>query len=220
VRFDHANPTASIVGINQSPAVVNYLIGNDPTQWHTDLPTYSGIVYQQLYRGIELRYEGTGGQLKSTYVIAPGVEPSRLRWRYDGKRRVYVDGMGNLVIELDRPNGQSAEDRTLIEQAPVAWQDIERERRSVDASYTLANDGSVGFALGQYDPTYPLTIDPILTYSTFLGSGGEEEAFSIAVDGSQNIYLTGYTYSTSFPTNRGTYPRIRPCTKSWAYCQR
>src|SRR5207249_5638530 len=48
-----------------------------------------------------------------------------------------------------------------------------------------------------------------LVYSTYLGGGGSggqfstggvDEGFGIAVDSSRSAYVTGYTYSTSFPT--------------------
>ena len=32
---------------------VNDLRGDDPTQWRTDLPTYAGISYEDLYAGID-----------------------------------------------------------------------------------------------------------------------------------------------------------------------
>jgi uncharacterized protein (TIGR03437 family) len=39
-----------------------------------------------------------------------------------------------------------------------------------------------------------------LAYSTFLGGSLDEEAWALAVDGSGAAYVTGYTYSTDYPT--------------------
>jgi hypothetical protein len=39
-----------------------------------------------------------------------------------------------------------------------------------------------------------------LVYSTYLGGSGMEEAFALALDSSKNIYITGRTGSTDFPT--------------------
>jgi len=63
----------------------------------------------------------------------------------------------------------------------------------VPAAFKL--DGQqVGFDLGTYDPAYVLTIDPSLMWNTFLGgSGGDDEGNAIAMDGSGNIYVTGYS---------------------------
>ena len=79
LRFDGAKTSPDIVSVDQLPGIANYYIGADPANWHTDLPTYAGITYQQLYPGIDLHYGGADGQLKSTYLIAPGTDPTRLR---------------------------------------------------------------------------------------------------------------------------------------------
>ena len=100
------------------PGVVNYLIGSDSTRWRTNLPTYAALTYQQLYSGIDLRYDGADEHLKSSYSVAPGADPARIRWRYLGPTDVRVHATtGNLVIRLPAP-GPGHRGRTLIEQAP------------------------------------------------------------------------------------------------------
>ena len=49
-----------------------------------------------------------------------------------------------------------------------------------------------------------------LEYSTFLGGGvtGPDEGYDIAIDGSGNAYVTGYTYNSDFPTTAGAFDRI------------
>jgi hypothetical protein len=200
LSFDGANPSPTIVGIDQLESKVNYLTDSDPAKWQTDLPTFGGIVYQQLYPGIDLHYEITDSSLKSTYTIASGANPTLLRWRYTGAESVQVDTSGNLVIKLAPPRGRPTEPRSLTEQAPIAWQDINGQRIPVAAAYSVAGDGSVSFTLGQYDPAYELIIDPVLSFSSYLGgSNTSEAAFAVAVDNAQNIYITGYTFSTNFP---------------------
>ncbi|MEW5986533.1 MAG: SBBP repeat-containing protein, partial [Chloroflexota bacterium] len=44
-----------------------------------------------------------------------------------------------------------------------------------------------------------------LTYSTFLGGSAQEEAQALALDGSGNAYLTGWTSSTDLPTTPGAF---------------
>jgi hypothetical protein len=203
IRFDGANPTPDIIATDRSPEIVNYFVGDDPAKWHTNLPTYAGITYQQLYPGIDLHYEGTGAHTKSTYIVAPGADASRIRWRYVGARSLSVGDDASLSISLDRLKGQSPADQILTEQAPVAWQDIGGQRVPVATRYVLNDDGSIGFVLGQYNLTYQLTVDPILTYNSYLGGSGLDQAYGVAADNSQNIYVTGYTISTNFPTVNG-----------------
>ena len=190
LHFVDAAP-ATLVGGQEGTGRVNYLRGNDPRAWADRSADLYGIVYSGLYPGVDLQYSGAGGQLKGTYTLAAGADPARLRWRYDGATGVQVDAAGNLHIAWAGA--------PLTEQAPVAWQERDGQRVAVAARYAVAADGSIGFALGAYDRTQPLILDPTLTYSTYLGGSDADEATGIAVDGAGNVYMTGYTYSTNFP---------------------
>jgi hypothetical protein len=194
LRFDGADDARRLVNAESLPGVVNYFTGSDSSHWRTNLPTYAGIVYRQLYPGIDLRYDGARSTLKGTYTLAPNADPLRIRWRYEGATGVRVDEQsGDLLISL-------SDAATLVEEAPTAWQTRDGARVSVTVHYALAQDGSIGFALGEYDPNQPLTIDPRLIYSTYLGGGAFDGAKGIAVDFAGNVYVTGVTQSTNFPT--------------------
>jgi hypothetical protein len=177
------------------PGRVNYIRGKEKAKWHTNIATYPSIAYENLYPGIGLHYSGTEGHLKGTYVISAHADPSNIKWRYDGAQSTTLDGKGRLHIELKAADGQPLE---LIEEAPVAWQEIDGNRTPVDVRYDLASDGTIGFVLGAYNPAYALTIDPTITYSTYLGSSGFDVCVAIAVRNG-NAYVTGWTNSTTFP---------------------
>src|SRR5579864_2267668 len=115
LRFENASPTVALSGADQLPGTANFFIGNDPSQWYTDVPTYASVVYHDLYPGVDLSYAGHPGLLKGTYSLAAGVEPSVIHWRYDGATDANLDASGNLQITA--PDGV-----TLTEQLPVAWQ--------------------------------------------------------------------------------------------------
>src|SRR6266540_3392491 len=200
LRFDRTNPSPQLQAETPLPGVVNYLIGDDSSQWHINVPTYAGVVYNQLYDGIDLHYSGTEGQIKRTYTLAPNADPSLIQWRYVGARDLHLDSTtGDLVMTLPAPTTGLSE-TTLIERAPRAWQDISGVRVPVSVTYQVAVNGSASFNLGAYDHSQPLTIDPVLSYSTFLGGSGKEDSRAIALDGSGNIVLAGEAASSNFPT--------------------
>ncbi|MBX3083231.1 MAG: SBBP repeat-containing protein [Anaerolineae bacterium] len=193
MRLIGANETAAITGNDPLAGIVNYFIGNDPSQWHANVSTYAGIMYRGVYPGIDLRYDGHEGRLKGTYTVAAGADPSVIRWRYEGNAGLSIDKKSaDLLITL--ANGS-----VLREVAPTAWQEKLGHREAVKARYQLDGD-SVQFDLGAYDARLPLVIDPTIEYSYDIGGSGKDVGVGIAVDSSGDVYLTGYTSSAWFPT--------------------
>ena len=69
----------------------------------------------------------------------------------------------------------------------------------MDGGFVLAGE-SVSFAIGEYDASLPLIIDPAISYSTLLGGSGANAANALAVDSTGAAYIAGFTESTNFPT--------------------
>ncbi|MBD2017180.1 SBBP repeat-containing protein [Microcoleus sp. FACHB-53] len=203
-----ANPNPSIVGLNPLPGVANFLLGNDPSQWYTNVSTYGGVVYQNVYAGIDRVFKGTEGELKSEFIVAPGADPGQIRMNFSGVESIQLRDDGALVLQT--PLGE------LIEEAPYIYQEINGQRQVVQGAYTLLGNNQVGFTLGTYNPAYTLVIDPVLEYSTYLGGNGnaaggfDEVGNGIAVDAT-GVYLTGSTPSTNFPVTAGAVqPTLNP----------
>jgi hypothetical protein len=197
MQFLGANPAAAISGGDPLPGKVNYFLGNDPSRWRTNLPTWSGVTYADLYPGVDLIYSGASGSLKGTYMIATGADPSRIQWRYKGAQQPTIDAAGSLQIQMSTVGSSPV---TITEQTPVAWQDVSGTRVAVTVSYLVSKDGAISFALGSYNREYPLTIDPALTLSTFLTNMGNGIGVGVAVDPAGNIYVGGDTIATGSPS--------------------
>ncbi|MCB0194515.1 MAG: SBBP repeat-containing protein [Anaerolineae bacterium] len=193
-RFLNTEPDVQIKGSMPLPGVVNRYEGLDINTWQTGLTTYGQVSYHGLYPGIDLMYDGQQGLLKGTFTVAPGSDPGRIRWHYPQAQQIAIDASsGDMEITF-------ANQATLTEQAPIAWQTIAGQQNPVAVQFQADDDTNIaGFALGDYDPAYPLIIDPTLIYSTTFGGNSDDIAVDIATDNAGNIYLTGHTYSTSFP---------------------
>jgi hypothetical protein len=176
-----ASPSATATRLDPLVTKTNYLVGSDPSQWHTNIPNFGRVEYQNVYAGIDLAYYGNQGQLEYDFVVAPGANPNAIKLSIQGAPSVALDGQGNLV--LHEPGGD------VTEQAPVVYQDIGGVRQSVAGKFVLAGN-TVGFQVGTYDPTRPLVIDPTLSYSSYIG-GYAGRMFAIAVDSTGAAYLTG-----------------------------
>ena len=113
IRFLDANPAATLAGGAPAPGRVNYFLGRAPRHWQVNLPTYAALTYQGLYPGIDLEYAGTGAHLKGTYHLAPGADPTRIRWQYTNADKVAVDAQGNLQIDTKTPSSLSTQHSAL-----------------------------------------------------------------------------------------------------------
>ena len=192
VRFAHSSAAVELTATKRLAGSVNYLVGNDPTWWRRDVPTFAELRYGGLWSGIDLSYEGTMRALKGTYTVAPGADPSLIVWRYEGADAVRLDAAsGSLVV--------TAGGRTVTEQAPVAWQEDGERRIPVAAAFALSETGDASFVIGAYDPARALVIDPYLVYATLIGGSDTDEGRDIALDAAGNVYITGHTHSADFP---------------------
>ena len=214
MRLVGANPAAKVSGLNELPGTSNYFIGNDPKKWRTDVPNYAKVKYESVYPGVDLVYYGNQRQLEYDFVVAPGADPSAIRLNVGAKlssakgaqrrARLRIDPNGDLVasvageeVRFHKPvvyQSAAAPVSSSASAGPSTLQSIatkaSESRRYLDGRYVLQAGNQVRFHIGAYDKTEPLVIDPVLTYSSLIGSGGDSGS-GIAVDGSGNVYLTG-----------------------------
>jgi uncharacterized protein (TIGR03437 family) len=197
MKFVGANPEAEAIGREMLPGKSNYLIGNDPGKWLTNIPSYAKVEYQQLWPGVDLVYYGNQRQLEYDFVVAPGADPRAIRISFDGAEKLKVDELGNLALRIGGDE--------ITFRKPTVYQEVNGARREIAGEYALRGR-QAGFHLGDYDASRPLVIDPILTYSTYLGGSFDDEGRSIAVDAAGAAYVTGATSSANFPIEKAFNP--------------
>ncbi len=187
-----ANATPAVTGHDEQPGKVNYFLGNDPAKWHTNVATFARVEYDDVYPGIDLVWHGSPRQLEYDFVAAPGADPTAIRLRFAHADRIELDAAGDLVLHT---GGQE-----LRQHAPVVYQDVGGQRQEVASRFVLEGQ-QVRFDVAAYDAGRPLVIDPVLSYSTYLGGSYTELGNALAVDpASGDALLTGHTQSTNFPT--------------------
>jgi hypothetical protein len=188
LRFENANRRAALAGEDPLEGRSHYFVDG---MSRLDVPHFARARVRDLYRGIDLVYQASGRDLEYDLVVAPHGDPGAVRFSFPGADRVSLERSGDLVVESG-----AARIRHL---RPRIYQRIDGEDRFVTGRYVPRGHGRYGVRVGPYDRRHPLVIDPVLGYSTALGGKSVDAALAIAVDGSGNAFVTGWTTSTNFP---------------------
>lgn len=193
------NASPRFAGVDELPGKSNYFIGNQPGQWHTNIPNYRKVSERGVYPGIDLVYYGTQRQLEYDFVLAPGARPDKLHIAFQGAQKIRTDGNGDVVVSV------AGNDLVRLHK-PVAYQKRGIQRQLVAANYVLLGQDSIAFEIGDYDTSRELIVDPILSYSTYLGGSGIDAANAIAVAPDNTAFVAGSTSSSDFPTIHALQP--------------
>jgi hypothetical protein len=191
LKWIGANPRLQMVAENPLPGRINYLIGRDPAQWHTGLPTFARVHYRGLFPGVDAIFYGNKGGIEYDLVLVPGADPAKISFALEGATSMRLANSGDLVLTF-----RDAEVRQL---KPMVYQEINGARRLLPAHYIIHRDKTVGFEIAGFNRNLPMVIDPRLAYSTYLGSDTVDTVTSVAVDQFGNAYATGSTVF-GFPT--------------------
>lgn len=178
----------------------NYFVGDDPARWRTGVTSFARVAYEGVWPGIDAVWHGIQEQVEVDFVVAPGADPGAVAMQMGDADRLAVDTTGDLVMGV---GGREARLRP-----PTLYQDGQRGRSLVKGAFELRGPRNVGFRVGAYDPTIPLVIDPVLVSATYLGGSASDSAYAVAIDPAGNVYITGSTESSDFPTEGPVQPDL------------
>src|SRR6516225_3323534 len=194
LRLVKGNPQARVVGLDELPGRSNYFIGNDPSKWRSGVRNYAKVKYEGVYPVVDLVYYGNQGQLEYDFVVAPGADPRAITLALeqapsDG-RPLQIDRDGNLRVGV-RGNEVVFHKPVVYQTSSADPQSQVRSRDSIDGRYRVKGNHEVTFEVGSYDHSKPLVIDPVLSYSSFLGGLDQDssDSVSVAVDPAGNAYV-------------------------------
>ncbi|PIP26193.1 MAG: hypothetical protein COX31_03610 [Candidatus Moranbacteria bacterium CG23_combo_of_CG06-09_8_20_14_all_40_16] len=185
-------------GEDKSSAEINYFIGQDQDKWRSKVSAYNQLDFGQVWPGIEVVLKAHGDNFEKIFQVSPNASPEDIAIAFEGINNLTEDEKTKQLI-LDTELG------LISMTAPIAYQEDPKtqEKKYYSVRYAIKDNKTYGFVLPEgYDKNLPLIIDPLLA-STFLGTNNYYEA--VAVDNADNVYVTGVTSSSSFPTTTGAY---------------
>ena len=157
-----ARPHPQIEGSAQLAGYANYFTGNDESRWRTHVPLFERVRYHDTYPGIDLVFHGQAQTLEYDWVVAPGADPRAIRMSFRGANEMRIDATGDLVLEIS--GFEIRQKRPHIYQAG----------REIGGRFSRRGH-AIGFEVDSDDPSQALTIDPVLSYASYLGIGRQRQ---------------------------------------------
>ena len=189
LHFVNGNGGAEPQSIEALPARTHYFHGRSD-QHRLDVPTFTRVRFRDVYRGVDVDYYGKNGQLEFDLIVRPGADVSAVRLAAVG---------GEPALEASGDVRIGTGEASLLLHRPVGYQIVDGARRLVETEFTLLAGNEIGIAVGAYDPTELLIIDPTLAYASYFGGKGLDEGTAIAVDAAGNLYIAGVSGSSDLP---------------------
>ena len=203
------------------PAGTTGSFTGDPSRWRTGVPDYARVGFRGVYPGIDVVYHGAGSSLEYDFTIAPGADPRTIRLRVGGAPALaggevaLALGGGTMVQQPPTVFQQAAPPpaprRSAAGPLPGrAHPAAPRHRASaspgssplpvpVGSRYVLGRAGELHIAVGDYDRTRPLIVDPVVSWSPAAG-GGLDDSFVSTMDGGGAVYAVSATPSPDAAT--------------------
>jgi gliding motility-associated-like protein len=201
MRFLNGNPNPGIVPDKPLPSYNNYFLGNDSSKWAGNCRIYQAITYQNVYKGIDVRYYTSNGVLKYDFIVHPGANPNSIAMYYEGVESLkIVKGELHIKTSVDE----------VVENAPYTYQIVGGKRIEVPCRFDLKGN-ILQFKLeGNYSPDATLVIDPTMVFSTFTGSVSDNWGYTATYDGKGNFYSGGIVFTDNsgnagFPVSNGAF---------------
>ncbi len=197
LRFETYRVDIELIGANPSPKLIcedvlgyyeNFYLPHCP-KGITGVQSFRKVILKEVYPGIDWIFYRNLKNLKYDFLVHPGADPSQIKLKFNGASDIKIKEDGSLFVET--PLGY------IHEQAPISFAGT----KPVQSSFCL-NQSVVTFNVEKY-LDQSLRIDPVISWGTYYGSIDREEGKDCATDLNDNVYLTGFTYSTTSISSGG-----------------
>ncbi|MFZ8846266.1 MAG: SBBP repeat-containing protein [Candidatus Hydrothermia bacterium] len=193
IVFKNINENVKVKGRDMEIATFNYFKGNNPDNWKTNVVSYSKVIYENLYKNIDLIFTGLkGNKIEFQFIVKPKANVSDIAYEINCKECEIINKGKEILIKK--------EGREIL-----SIENLKAYQGADEIEISFKNKGNIiTYEVGKYNKNEILIIDPDLSSllaSTYLGGNYVDYGLSIYVDNSGYVYVAGGTGSSDFPTN-------------------
>lgn len=194
ILFEGANSNSKPVGRGKQKAYHNYFIGQNQDHWKSRVPLFDGVLYEEMYAGIDLLVYSVKGNLKYDFIVHPGADPAQIKMR--------IEGADNLCLKNEELYINTSVNQ-ITELSPYSY--LNEDGRPTVSNKFVLEDNQLSFQVGDYDTNSTLIIDPELLIATYSGSFATIWAHSATYGQNGDLYAGGRIYSASYPISTGAF---------------
>jgi hypothetical protein len=187
--FLNASQSPKVIAEQQQGNYNNYYLARCPNGITTH--SYNKLTYKNIYPNIDLVLSAKAAGMEYSFVVYPGGDVNDIKIQWNG-----VDSIRRLDGGIRYAN-----------ELGYLWEGGLRSyagNGEVNCTEKI-QDNLVSFKVKGYDKSQVLVIDPTLAWSTYYGGSNGETSYGVSLDKQNNIFITGYTSSSSGIATTGAY---------------
>ena len=192
MQFNNANASPTVIGEDISSDYLNFYLAHC-ANGITGVHKYERVYIRDVYDRIDfVLYKNDKGIMQYDFIIHPGGNPRDISFTFHGADSISLTN--DQELKVFTPFG------ALLQGKPYTYQETE-----ISSSFIIDNT-TIAFNVGAYDTTKVLTIDPpTRIWGTYYGDTGSDKLTSVATDPSSNVYVSGFTTSSSWIASSGAH---------------
>ncbi|MCP4626446.1 MAG: hypothetical protein GY850_23490, partial [bacterium] len=122
---------SSVTGSGKTGARVSSFLGSDKSRWQRSMATYQSVSFGEVYPHIRLDLKAHGNNVEKVFTVREGGKPEAIAINVKGAKGLQLNARGELeILTASGPVTMSS---------PVAYQEIDGKRISVDCAYQLVS---------------------------------------------------------------------------------
>jgi hypothetical protein len=198
VSFEGANKNVMPVESSASEVYFNYYYAPVSTNQYLQVKGFQKIVYQNLYNGIDLVFyaadENESSDLHYEFIIHPGADFSKIKFKYSGPAELSCDSKGDFQINTSIG--------FIAESKPKYF--IDGKEEFINGNFEIKNSSRT-FSSIKYDHSKFMIIDPNIIWGTYYGGEKGDEIAEVVIDAKNKASLCGHTVSINHIATAGAY---------------
>jgi gliding motility-associated-like protein len=198
VIFENANDAIPISTRRPVETSFNFFFGNDPSRWAGHVSAFEEVVYENVYKGVDLKIYFYNSTLKYEFLVHPQAEAAQIALKYTGASSLEVNESGQLLLKTPISQFREAQ--------PYCYQTVKQNTVEVSSRFLLSEGNRIRFDLPKgYNKSELLTIDPELIFSTYSGFVADNWGHTATYDDAGNLYAGGTVFGINFPATVGSF---------------